>query len=342
MDLTLSFAINPYDRVLPLTTGEVKPGGIRLDYVGMPGGNGVVFYDQLKFARYDVSEMSISSYLIQRARGWPYRMLPAFHNRNFSYTDLVIRDGSGIRVDHPEDLKGKRFAIRDYQQTAGLWIRGVLDSAFGVRPEDLEWLQTRGRGFSLTGASGITLPVPIRYVDADAGELFRRGEADVAWSGIVTAASERGRLSRGDVDLRGQAGVSRLFGDPKAEALRWYRTSGFFPAHHVTVVRESILLEHPWVATSLIEAFEEAKRLETDRTRWQSLFVFGQQDRAEVQAVMGPDPFAYGLAANAAMIDRLQAMSVEQGLTSVAQPWSEIFAEETLIAEEAALRGRGV
>ena len=90
----------------------------------------------------------------------------------------------------------------------------------------------------------------------------------------------------------------------------------------------------------LTEAFEEAKRLATDRTRWQSLFVFGQQDRAEVQAIMGPDPFAYGLAANAAMIDRLQAMSVEQGLTSVAQAWSEIFPEETLIAEEAVLRGR--
>lgn len=339
MDLTLSLAINPYDRVLPLTTGDVKPGGIRLDYVGMPGGNGVVFYDQLKFSRYDISEMSISSFLVQRARGWPYRMLPVFHNRNFSYTDIVVRVGSGIRVDHPEDLKGKRFAIRDYQQTAGLWIRGVLSEAFGVRPEDMDWYQTRGRSFSLTGASRTTPPVAVRYVEDDASVLFARGDIDASWSGVVTAPSERGRLARGDVDVRGQAGVTRLFSDPKAESLRWYRASGIFPAHHVTVIREELLEAHPWVATSLVEAFEEAKQLALQRRRLQSLFVFGHHEVEQVREVMGPDPYAYGLARNALMIDRLQAMSVEQGLTERKQPWAEIFPEETLVAEEGVTPG---
>jgi hypothetical protein len=68
-DLHLSFSMTPHDRVPPLISGEMKPAGITLDYQGMPGGIPGVFYDQLKFQRYDLSEMSISSFLIERARG---------------------------------------------------------------------------------------------------------------------------------------------------------------------------------------------------------------------------------------------------------------------------------
>src|SRR5215212_5067017 len=131
-DLTLSFSMTPYDRVMPLITGEVKPVGITLEYLGMPGGVPQVFFDQIKYKRYDLSEFSMSSYMVERAHHWPYRMLPVFHNRNFSYTQTVIRAASGIRRDHPEDLKGKKYAVSDYQQTAALWIRGVFKHEFGI------------------------------------------------------------------------------------------------------------------------------------------------------------------------------------------------------------------
>ncbi len=105
-DLSLSFAMTPYDRVIPLINGESKPDGITLDYIGTPGGIPRVFYEQIKFQRYDISEMSVSSYLRLRSIHWPYRMLPVFHNRNFTYTNIRIRLSSGIRQGHPEDLKG--------------------------------------------------------------------------------------------------------------------------------------------------------------------------------------------------------------------------------------------
>jgi 4,5-dihydroxyphthalate decarboxylase len=330
-DIRLSLAINPYDRALPLISREVEPDGVELSYQGMPGGNGGVFYDQLKFARYDVSEMSISSYLIARAAGWPYLMLPIFHNRNFSYTDLVIRDASGIRVDHPEDLVGKRFSIRDYQQSAGLWIRGVLADEFGVRPEQMEWSQTRARDYSLTGASGSKPPVPIRFTDADVGLLMDRGEIDVTWSGKVVPKADRGVLSGGDVDVRGRPGVSTLFSDPKAEGLRYFRKTGHFPIHHTTVVREQVLKDHPWVATSLLEAFERSKRMAAGRMTNQSLFVFGDHLRKEVLETFNGDPYPYGIRQNASTIDYVQNMSVEQGLTTAKQDLSEIFASETLL-----------
>jgi 4,5-dihydroxyphthalate decarboxylase len=331
-DLQLSFAMTPYDRMLPLINGEVKPDGISLEYQGMPGGVPGVFYDQMKFHRYDVSEMSFSSFLVERAKGLPYRILPVFHNRNFSYTQIVIRRSSGIRVDHPEDLKGKRFAIGDYQQTGGLWIRGVLEHEFGVKPQDMIWYQTRGEHYSHTGASGTKPPVEIHYANAEIGTLFKRGDIDAAW-GWGAAASDSS-LARRDIDIRGDPEFTHLFSDTKAESIRFFKKTGIYPPHHTTSVKESVLQQHPWVARSLMEAFEKSKQIAIERLKHQTLFVFGPQYLEEVQANLGKDPFAYGVKANARAIEMVQQISVEQALTSKAQPLSELFPEELLISEE--------
>ncbi|MFC2071357.1 hypothetical protein ACFLUU_01375, partial [Chloroflexota bacterium] len=170
-DIRLSFAIAPYDRVLSLINGEVKPDDITLDYCSSRG-MGSLNYNQMKFQRYDVSEMSMSFYLRIRSIGWPYRMLPIFHNRNFSYTNIHIRNDSGIRQGHPEDIKGKRVGIADYSMSLGLWTRGVLQMEFGVKPEDMIWYQERSEHYSNTGAAteaGLAVPknVELHYATTD-------------------------------------------------------------------------------------------------------------------------------------------------------------------------------
>jgi 4,5-dihydroxyphthalate decarboxylase len=325
--IDLSLAISPYDRVLPLICGEVKPSGVTLAYEPNPSPSATspvprIFYEQIKFQRYDVSEMSFSSFLIERARGWPYLALPVFHNRNFRYTGIVVRSEAGIRQDHPEDLKGKRFSIPDYQMSMALWTRGVLQHEFGVSPHDLEWLQTRGRRFSHTGASQVELPKNTRLQFANATEdsLFQRGEVDASMT--FGAANP---------------GVTALFSDPRAEAIRFYRKTGIFPPHHITVVRESILQEHPWIALSLMDGFTEAKSRAMRRVQQQTLFVFNQQYAQDERALFGPDPYVYGVKANAAAIDMVQTMSVEQGLTPRKAPLDEIFPDLVLAADEAVI-----
>jgi 4,5-dihydroxyphthalate decarboxylase len=331
-DLHLSFAMTPYDRVLPLITGEVKPAGITLDYQGMPGAVPGVFYDQIKFQRYDLSEMSFSSSLVERAKGWPYRLLPVFHNRQFYYTSIVIRRSSGIRVGHPEDLKGKRFAVGDYQQSAALWIRGVLQHEYGVTPQDMEWVQTRGEHYSHTGASGTRPPVKLTFATKPASQLFLDGDIDAAmsWLGI----GEENALERRSEDIRGNPDFTLLFDDPRAEGIRYYRKTGIYPPQHTTAIRESILREHPWVAVSLVNAFEQAKRLAMTRMRNQTLFVFTNQYMEELRSIFGADPFPYGVKRNRAAIDFVQTISAEQSLTPAKQPLNEIFPEEILISEE--------
>jgi 4,5-dihydroxyphthalate decarboxylase len=331
-DLHLSFAMTPYDRVLPLINGEVKPAGITLDYQGMPGAVPGVFYDQLKFQRYDLSEMSFSSFLVERSKGWPYRLLPVFHNRQFYYTTMIIRKSSGIRQDHPEDLKGKRFGVGDYQQSAAMWIRGVLQHEFGITPQDMEWVQTRGEHYSHTGASGTKPPVKLTYATKPAGQLFLDGELDAAmgWLGM----GSENALERPGPDLREHPDYGYLFSDPKVEGIRYFKKTGVFPPQHTTAVRESILEQHPWVAVSLMNAFEESKRIAMTRMSHQTLYSFMTYYQDELKSIFGRDPFPYGVKANAAAIDFVQTISAEQQLTPRKQPISEIFPEEILISEE--------
>ncbi|MCL5961826.1 MAG: hypothetical protein M1358_21345 [Chloroflexi bacterium] len=340
-DLKLSFAMTPYDRVLPLINGEVKPDGITLEYAGMPGAVSRVFYEQIKFRRFDVSEMSMSSFLRMRSIHWPYLMLPVFHNRNFSYTYVHIRKSSGIRRDHPEDLKGKRIGIGDYQQSLGLWTRGILDMEFGVKPEDVIWYQERGEHFSHTGASGksgLKLPqnVTLHYARADFTSMFLNGELDASTGlGFRLGKRDASGLNRGG-DYQPNPDVVTLFSDPKREAIRFFQKTGIFPPHHTTVVRESIIEEHPWVAISLMEAFEESKRIAAERLRQlpPTLMIFGQHYLLEIDEVFGPDPFVYGVRPNAKALDMVQTFSVQQGLTERKQPWDELFPEEVIYREE--------
>ena len=338
-DLHLSFAITPYDRVTPLTTGEIKPDGVTLDYQGMPGAVPRVFYEQIKFHRYDVSEMSMSSYLRMRPLGFPYRMLPVFHNRIFSYTNVYIRKASGVRQDHPEDLKGKRFGIGDYQQSVGLWTRGILKLEWGVEPQDMTWYMERSEHYSHTGASkeaGLGLPddLDLRHATTDFSAMYLNGDLDASIGIGSTRGSGIDR--RQSADLIGDPEFPTLFSDPKAEAVRFFQKRGVYPPHHVTVVRESVLEAHPWVAVSLMEAFEASKRVAIERLRNMppTLLVFGRQFQQEVDGVFGPDPFAYGIAANAKALDMAQTFSVEQGLSPRKQPWDEIFPEEVFYREE--------
>lgn len=327
-ELEISFSVGQYERVEALITGEVRPHGIRLNFFPLSGPD--IFYRQLKFSQFDVSEMSFSSFLMARAMGWGYQALPVFHHREFEYTRLLVRKD---RVERPEDLKGKKIGTGDYQQTAALWFRGQLQHEFGVKPTDMEWFMGRSARYSHAGALGGFKPPPglkFNHATKDLGTMLLNGELDAAHYQFGAA------IDRATADVTHHPSLRYLFPDRQTEAARYYKKNGFYPAHHLTVVRESILKQHPWVAISLFEAFEKAKALAVERLRPTrlSLIMFADQDLKEQRELFGDDPYPYGLKANARMIDTVQTYSVEQGLTERKQPLEELFAEEILIAEE--------
>src|SRR6516164_415223 len=131
--LALSIALSDNPNTRPLIDGEVVPEGIALTPTAAHPSE--MFWRQLRFAEFDVSEMSMSSLLIATARGpTPWVALPVFTTREFFHTRVLVRADAGIAV--PADLKSKRVGVPEYQQTAAIWGRGALANEFGVWPRD--------------------------------------------------------------------------------------------------------------------------------------------------------------------------------------------------------------
>jgi len=213
---------------------------------------------------------------------------------------------------------------------------------FGVKPEDMVWYQERGEHFSHTGASreaGLALPsrVNLNYAKTDLGTMFLNGELDASTGlGFGTGKGRISGIDREHVSIAENPEIVTLFPDPRQESIRFYNKTGIFPPHHTTVVRESILDQHPWVAISLMEAFEESKRLAIERIHRMppSLMVFGEQSLREIEAIFGPDPYQYGIKANAKALEMAQSFSIEQELTERKQPFDQIFPQEIINREE--------
>src|SRR6201988_1809513 len=179
MNVQFSIGITSTPRTWPVIDGQVKPDGI--DLVPTVLHPSELFWRQLRFAEFAVSEMSCSSFLIALARGdTRFVGLPIFTTRRFFHTSILVRRKAGIET--PADLKGKRVGVPEYQQTAALWARGVLAHEFGVTPADIEFWMERTPKKSHGGATGFKPPpgVVVHQVPADKslGSMMLAGELD--------------------------------------------------------------------------------------------------------------------------------------------------------------------
>ncbi len=321
-DLTLTLAMTPWDRIQPLLTGEVKPEGIVLEHHAIPLQE--IWRRQLQGDEFDISEMSMSFTLQAIPLGWDYRVLPVFHNRTFSYVNTMTRVGAGIRQNHPEDLAGKRVGVVDYQMTAALWTRGILQHEFGVEPRGVEWFQGRpdpvipGQTKTFQPPEGVVINPPPNDIE----QMMSDGALDAMYSVHPPTSGPLADRSR----------FVPLFADGVAESERYYVKTGVFPAHHATIVRKSILDARPWVARSLLDAFMEAQRLTMARVRKEppSALVFSREMLERQHETFGENPYAYGVAANAAAIDLVQTFAVEHGMTERKQPLADLIAPGAL------------
>src|SRR5690242_1565878 len=179
--LTLSMALSDNERTRPLSQGRVKVQGVRtLITVVHPS---EMFWRQLRFGDFDISEMSMSSLLISVARGETgWVGLPIYTMRRFFHTGIWVRADRDIAT--PADLAGKRVGVPEYQQTSAIWSRGILQHEFGVRAQDMEWFMERGPDRSHAKATGFAPPPGVRLhqipPDQNIGDMLANGEIDVA------------------------------------------------------------------------------------------------------------------------------------------------------------------
>jgi len=336
--LRLSFMSSSSDRVAPLLDGRVQPEGIEL--IHSSGGMSEGAWRHLNFHEFEFHELSISSYLISKEQGADWIAIPVFPHRSFMHMGLHYNTDSGI--EKPSDVVGKRIGVGEYQQTAALWMRGIMDHDHGVSQYKVHWYMERTEEMSHGGATGFEPPEGISFQrvppDKSLASMLLANELDIA-SVNPAALNEPGGQGPNLVDrswrIQGQGDLSKIkpmFPDRIAEGSRFFTEHGFIPANHTYVIRGDVYREYPWVALNLYNAFVQAKDLSvrTLSARMPTDLVFGNDYMRQTRAVFGNDPYPYGVKANEAMLNTLIDYSHEQGLTKNRANIEELFAPITL------------
>jgi len=323
-DVPITIACGNYDRTKAIIDGRVKVEGCNVTY--LPLYPEEIFHRQFVFSEFDVAEMSMSSYIRTVAAGTSeFIAIPAFVSRIFRHNGIYVRKGAGI--EKPEDLRGKRVGLPEYQITAVVWMRGMLQHEYGVKPSEIHWRQG---GQEQAGRHERTPLKPIPGVDLKSIPedktlvgMLRDGELDA----LFTA---RGPSSF----LAGEPHIGRLFPDARKAEQDYFRKTGLFPIMHMVGIRKSLVERYPWLPVSVFKAFLEAKRLAMiDLTDVNALMVtlpWLEVETRETMGVMGNDFWRYGVKESRHDLEALTQYSFEQGLTDRKVAVEELFAPSTL------------
>jgi 4,5-dihydroxyphthalate decarboxylase len=249
----------------------------------------------------------------------PYVAVPVFLSRAFRHTSIYVRKD---RVRRPEDLKGRRVGLPEYQLSANVWARALLHDDFGVAPEDVTWvrggIETPGRPEKIA----LKLPPGVRLENAPEGstitELLDRGEID----GFMAPRPP-------GPQALANSNVGWLFDDPTAVAKDYYRRTGIFPIMHVVGVRKTLAEHHPWLPGAVLKAFTQAKAaaLEalSDTSATKVTLPFVEEQLKAARETLGEDFWSYGVARNRATLETFLRHHHAQGLSARRLSVEEIF-----------------
>jgi 4,5-dihydroxyphthalate decarboxylase len=324
--LRLTLACWNYDRTRALADGRVRVEGVDLNYVDLPVEE--TFFRMLRHREFDAAEMSLSSYVLSLFQPEPpFIAIPVFPSRAFRHSAIFVNARSGIRA--PRDLVGKKIGLPEYQLTANVWIRGILEEHHGVPATSVRYFtggqETPGRGEKLK----LNLPPEFQVErigpDQTLAAMLANGEID-AFYGPRTPSTF----------YTSPDSVRRLFGDYKTVEQEYFRHTRIFPIMHTVVIRREIYERHRWVAQSLYKAFVEAQRIiyddliETSALKTMLPWLVAHVE--ETRSVMGQEFWPYGVEPNRTTLETFLRYSHQQGLAKAALEIERLFAPETLEA----------
>jgi 4,5-dihydroxyphthalate decarboxylase len=281
-----------------------------------------IFFRALRHAEFDICELSLSSFTVKTAQGGgPYVGVPAFVSRAFRHTSIYVRTD---RVKNPEDLKGKKVGVPEYQLTANVWARAILEDDFGVRPSDIEWVRGGIEHAARPEKIAFKLPPDLRMRDAPEGktisELLAEGQID----GFIAPRAPAVTSSN----------IGWLFPDPMAAAKDYYKRTGIFPIMHLIGVRRTLAEKHPWLPAAVLKAFEQSKKIAleqlTDVSATKVTLPFVEEQLKAARELMGEDFWPYGVEANRKTLNSFLHHHHAQGISPRRVEVEELFHPATL------------
>jgi 4,5-dihydroxyphthalate decarboxylase len=320
--LNLSVAIGDYDRTRPLIDGAVRIDGV--DPIFMTLSPEEIFFRAFRSAEFDISELSLSSFTVKTAQNdCPYVGIPVFLSRAFRHTAIYVRKD---RIKKPEDLKGKKIGLPEYQLTANVWARAILQDDYGVKPSDVTWvrggIEEPGRPEKIK----LNLPADVKLENAPDGKTI---------SGMLAAGEIDGFIApRPPSIVEGHPDIGWLFPDPTAAAKDYYKRTGIFPVMHLVGVKRTLVEQHPWLPVAVTKAFEQAKAAAlvqlSDTSATKVTLPFVEEQLKAARELMGKDFWSYGIPANRKMLETFLRHHHAQGLSSRLVAVEELFHPTTM------------
>lgn len=320
--LQISVAMGDYDRNRALYDGRVQIDGC--DPVYMLLSPEEMFFRAMRSRDFDVTELSFSSYLVKHSRGdSPYIAVPVFLSRAFRHTSIYVRKD---RIQQPADLKGHRIGVPEYQLTAIVWARSILQDDYGITPEDVTWVRggidTPGRPEKIK----LELPPGVKVESAPEGktisQLLHEGEID----GFIAPRPPSGAAAS-------NPDVGWLFDDPTAVAKDYYRRTGIFPIMHVVGIRKELAQQHRWLPGAVFKAFSESKtralELLADTSATKVTLPFVEEQLKAARETLGQDFWSYGVEANRRTLEAFVHHHHAQGLSARKLAVEELFDPST-------------
>jgi len=321
-NLRLTLALSHYDRHIPFFDGSVQAEGVDLQVLEVGQSNPLKHGQDrhermLQRSEFDICELSLSSYLIAKSRGMPFTAIPVFPRRLFSLSQMWVNTDAGIRS--PQDLIGKKVGLSTFQTTLSVLAKGDLQAEYNVPWRKLDWYMSKDEAVPIKPIAGVTMQIlkPGQKI----GLMLEKGEIDAL---MVPHPPKEA--------LRGSGNIRRLFTDPKAEETKYFRKNGYYPIMHVVAFKDPVLAQTPWLARSVMQAFDKAKQACVeyyDDPNW-SRFVWGRHLFEEERIAFGEDPWPHGVKKNRANLERFIGYSLDQGLMEKKLEVEELFAPSTL------------
>ena len=323
----LQAVVFPYGHTRALRDGSVKPAGYELEFLDVAPMVGA-YRRMVRELTYDVCEIPITTYVVAKAHGKKFTALPVVLNHMLHHGDVQVGADTGIAS--AADLAGRRVGVRAYTVTTGVWVRGLLQSEYGVDPATITWYtddEEHVREF-VPPKNVVAAPAGTSLVD-----LFQRGEIDAAFAGPAglgrvgapVAGWNTGSESRDAV--RSTRPYAPLFPDAAARDAAWFARRGAYPIHGLLCVKDELLQADPGLGRALYDAFLTSKeRYLRELERGPKPGDAEDQKWTKMRAFVGGDPLPYGIAPNRTTLELLLQYAAGQGLTPRLFGVDEIFA----------------
>jgi 4,5-dihydroxyphthalate decarboxylase len=314
---SLNLGFNPAPNTKALFDGSVrlKDADLKLQSQFGEGFDNVgARHREIIAGKLDGGELSLSSFILARLRGVKLRALPVFLSRRFRHRCMYLPVNSSLR--DPSELAGKKITIHRYNATTPVWLKGILQNEYGVKPETVEWFVAEPD----IAEESLRPPPPQIRVRLIPEPLTREHAVEMVERGELDAALEPYNELADNPKLR------RIFPDHRRVEEDFFRRTGVFPINHLFVLKEDIGAANPWIVENLLNGFRQAEAM-ADRYR-------NENQKAEAaweRKVMGEE-FAYSLKRGPARksLETLFTYQVQQGILDEKPDLESLFFPQTL------------